>query len=413
MDKKIKIILMLFCLSVGCKKLEVNERAFPIITTLEVTNIDQTGVTFQGKLIQKGKTPTMSYGFVWDTQNPMLYKSHFKGIVNDLTSDTFSIHIDSNLIEGLTYSVRAFATYNSDSIVYGNSITFTSKGCSKSSWSLEKSRIQFQNENYNNVITANSFNGLVYISFGEDYKIYSYNPISKEIKPTLNIQDINNISNTKNIFSLVSTSNNIYASLNNFQYDFFKFDNNNWDLVHTNCPFPIDNSIILPYLNNFYAFRKPESIIEYNSNTTIMYNSITSKWVTKNSVPTYCNFINGSIVNNNAFLLTDNYEIWKYDFILDSWIIFTKFPGNAINKYYSFTYNNKLYLASYFDANSERKIWCLDITSKKWTIIDTYPQEIMGNSFCFTINNLLYIGCTDDNTKKYYNIWKFDPSKIK
>ena len=98
---------------------------YPVIETLPVINIDNSGVTFSGSIKQYGKKPIVDHGFVWNKgENPTLNDSYISlGALDD--NKYIKTRISYNLlIPNQTYYVKAYMKTN-DYVVYGEMVKFS------------------------------------------------------------------------------------------------------------------------------------------------------------------------------------------------------------------------------------------------------------------------------------------------
>lgn len=107
----------------------VSTREYPRVKTLGVTNITESGATFNAEFILRGDFEITSYGFVWSSfsQNPDLQDSERVEITGNITESGFSSDINSALIANDDYFVKAFVKTDAYT-VYGQSIEFVSLG---------------------------------------------------------------------------------------------------------------------------------------------------------------------------------------------------------------------------------------------------------------------------------------------
>ena len=97
----------------------------PIVTTLETSNITTNSVTLNGNLKSEGSSAVTAKGFCYSatTQNPTLLDNTITAIGSNLGSYSSSL---TNLTEGTTYYVRAYAT-SEVGTAYGDVVSFTTK----------------------------------------------------------------------------------------------------------------------------------------------------------------------------------------------------------------------------------------------------------------------------------------------
>jgi hypothetical protein len=120
--------LSIALLITSCKEKEPTPRAYPRVKTLEVVEIRKSGVSFQAEIIYYANSGIDDHGFVWGTvKNPTINKANQKSLGLKSEIGLFETTINSNLIEGEVYYVRAYAK-NKDYVVYGKEVTFKSLG---------------------------------------------------------------------------------------------------------------------------------------------------------------------------------------------------------------------------------------------------------------------------------------------
>jgi len=106
----------------GCVKDEA-EPTIPTLTTLEVSNVDQTSASTGGNITSDGGLEVTERGICWGS-NSLPTISDNK-IIEGSGTGNFQINI-SELLGGKTYYVRAFAT-NKVGTAYGNEISFNTQ----------------------------------------------------------------------------------------------------------------------------------------------------------------------------------------------------------------------------------------------------------------------------------------------
>jgi hypothetical protein len=115
---KLFMLAVAFPFFIGCEDKEPIIRDYPIIITLAPAEIDSTGATFQGKIAMHGLVPTTSYGFLWNTTDPLINNSPKVIVGENINESAFKIRVDTALVKGLKYKIRTFATYE-NKVVYG------------------------------------------------------------------------------------------------------------------------------------------------------------------------------------------------------------------------------------------------------------------------------------------------------
>lgn len=112
-----------------CCQEEINAyNGYPRLNTLEVTNINSEGVTFNG-VILSGKTYEIrKVGFAWSASvNPGINLTDTTIVAGGYTGNTFQKRLDFGLQKNVNYKVRAFVISGTYTI-YGPVVEFKSKG---------------------------------------------------------------------------------------------------------------------------------------------------------------------------------------------------------------------------------------------------------------------------------------------
>lgn len=402
MSYKSALYLLLFILPLGCKDALPEAKEFPVIITCSPNDVDKTGATFQGELIIEGDVSTTSYGFVWGINDPTLEND--KSIILDksLSSNNFSFRIDRDLIADMAYKVRAFAKYGSK-IVYGNLITFTSKGSRKNGWSRIESNLTYTGEpTYG---CSNSDFG--YVLFGIS-GMYQFDPATNKFST---VQSYPKKGNIYTRFTMVNAGKIIYT-FSNISANLYAFDNGVWEIK---SPIP---SEYWRYSISHLGFSANNKGYILNSSESYMFDLNSNIWQKITDIPEeYGSLKGGTSIDGIAYLLTSKKHIVKYEASTDSWSILTTYPGIPYPDIISFTYNRKIYFgltSGEVDDISKinKSLWSFDLESKKWEKMEDFPSDYSkGYMFYFYLKDNLYVGYSDYKDFSQYKIWKYDPSK--
>lgn len=129
----IRILFFIVILaSAGCTDDEIIPREYPRLETLEVTNISDSGATFNARIILLGNQDIIEYGFVWHPDYGFPHVEPTLGsnrifLTEGITEGDFSANITTTLYKNRIYSVKAFAK-TEEYTVYGKNIEFKSLG---------------------------------------------------------------------------------------------------------------------------------------------------------------------------------------------------------------------------------------------------------------------------------------------
>lgn len=127
--KSTSIIGLFFVLTLSaCNQEEVIPREFPRIETLEVTEIDSEGATFNAKIISHGNQEISEYGFVWGlSAETNINHGEWKTIKGSPSSEIYSIRVSATLEKNKRYYVKAY-TKTEGYKTYGSAPSFVSLG---------------------------------------------------------------------------------------------------------------------------------------------------------------------------------------------------------------------------------------------------------------------------------------------
>src|SRR5690349_12013477 len=103
----VQLILLLGFIS-ACRDWEYPQ-TFPIVLTEEVNNVSSEGAEFIGSVESLGSSQNIiNYGFAWsESEMPTINSSHVT-LSDAIAKGAFSKSINSDLVEGHVYYVRAF-----------------------------------------------------------------------------------------------------------------------------------------------------------------------------------------------------------------------------------------------------------------------------------------------------------------
>ena len=106
---------------------ETRQRPFPLIRTLSVSNIDKTGVQFNGEIIRDGTDPVIDFGFMWAVDKSLMPgpDTFLISLGSDLRKE-FSVKVSNRLIATRKYEVMAYAA-TAHYTVYGEVEKFVSQ----------------------------------------------------------------------------------------------------------------------------------------------------------------------------------------------------------------------------------------------------------------------------------------------
>jgi hypothetical protein len=402
-DMKQISLLLLFLLTFifGCKDTVPDAREFPIILTGVPKDIDETGATFQGELIQEGKMPATTYGFVWGIKDQMVESSNKIILTENPASNKFSIRIDHALAKDVEYKIRAFAT-TENITVYGNTISFTSKGSANNGWTIIDSSVNIGDPFYSSSDTE-----IGYVIHSNS-KVDRFDPATNKFSGIADFPDM--------IYSLqfmsVASGTIQYLMYTNYSY-LYKLAAGKWS-IQSRIPF--QSHLFTGYYQGLSVNNKIYILSSFQS---YVYDPTTDVWQPKARLPIDGGSSNaGTTLNGKAYVITTDKNLWEYDPATDKWTIKTQYPGNLGDRLAAFSYSGKLYfgISSITQQSTQlvdSRLWSYDLTLNKWTVREEFPTDhIYGGLFSFFLKNNLYVGMENKGYNNNYTLWKYDPSKV-
>jgi IPT/TIG domain len=111
----------------SCTEEEVTSREFTRVKTSGVTDINETGATFQA-IVASSPVPVTDHGFLWHDQTSPLFENADRISLGPVSQiGPYQALCERGLSKGKKYYVRGYAV-SDNNIVYGNVIEFTSRG---------------------------------------------------------------------------------------------------------------------------------------------------------------------------------------------------------------------------------------------------------------------------------------------
>jgi hypothetical protein len=399
MRKAVCFLSLLLPVFYGCEKPVPDMKEFPILRTLSVTDNDSTGVTFTGEFLTDGGSPVTSYGFVWDSENPLIGRSDTVVLGQKYHPGVFKTRIDRSLAAGVDYQVRAYAL-TADLTVYGDSLSFRSRGSRHGKWSLETS---FLSEGISDGFGC-TLDNTGYMAFCWS-QFYAYNPQESAVKKLNSIP----IPTTASTRVLPVTAGKTLYLFTEYSNNLLKYEGGNW-IVQSILPFGY-----WKFGGYYHAMAVSDTIYILSTYVSYMYDIKNNKWTAKE--PLLLNMGGSSVMGvsngRKAYLVTLYGGFFEYDTATDTWTKLPVFPGDVKEEFVSSSLYNKLYFgfSKTKDSNeSGRMLWCYDIIQGTWQPGDSFPvvPPLEYDLFGFTIGNKLYIGI---GAPYSYWIWKYDPAR--
>jgi hypothetical protein len=396
-------LIVIFLIS--CDK-QIDTKEFPVILTLNPTDIDSTGATFNGRLIKAGTNETTSYGFIWSLEEPNLDNSYKIITGSEIPEGVFTARVNFSLSRGFEYKIKVFATYN-DKTVYGNTVKIISKGCDKSPWAKEISSVRLKDYQIRTYGFSDNNYGYVLFTVEPEGDIFRYDPIKNQFSWAY-----------KSPVAGYTSSTYTCVNLNDDQYFFdaddsnklYKLHNGVWTL-QSYSPFNYDS-----FGGYYHGYAVSGKILILSSAASYSYDPGSNSWQKKMNIPGI-NYdiisIGGTDLNGIAYVMTTDKKIQKYDPDKDSWEYITSYPGYFKHNIIAFSHENKIYFGFSYSNTIDRSFWSFDISTKIWKETERFPLNISPTDiFYFYLKGKLYIGHHYVNSADTYELFSLDPSKF-
>lgn len=129
MNKLNSIVLLFVCFCFACSQTHEEEpKEYPTLSSIRVSEISDSGVTFTASLNQSTDLDITDHGFVWSTEPQTLFSSSDQlslGAASGLSS--FTSRLNTRLREGQQYYVRSFVEID-ELKVLSDTVSFVSSG---------------------------------------------------------------------------------------------------------------------------------------------------------------------------------------------------------------------------------------------------------------------------------------------
>lgn len=121
------LLSMFFMVNSCMKEAQIADKDYPFLITNQISEITGTSVVFNGEIVSTGNEEVIEYGFLWDSEFPVIETANKIAINTPADIGSFRAIIDYNLYKDSVQWVRTYLKTN-NYIVYGNKIKFTSNG---------------------------------------------------------------------------------------------------------------------------------------------------------------------------------------------------------------------------------------------------------------------------------------------
>jgi hypothetical protein len=440
------ITVVLLCFISSCKDWDYPQQ-FPIVFTDEIQNINSEGAELVGSVESLGSGQNIiSYGFAWsESEKPTLNSSHVL-ISDKIQEGRFVKTINKDLPAGTRYYVRAFIQTTTLTI-YGNQVTFTSRGSLPPVITdftpregFDGTEITIEGQNFSskaddNIVTLGTLTCQVISATDSLLKIKS--PTTKFIgayKISITVAGKTAVSEME--FSILGPRINSISKLSGRVGDLLTIEGGYFDTPNLSIYFGVPaqgiSNVSNPYIiaanqlecyvpdypsssEKIHLYSFPPSgqkEFEWPGNFTIV-----NSWQKISDVTPLQQYRDvvrhsSSIIGNSVFIVGGK-TLYEFNTVTKAWTKRQDFPGDY--RYYgtSFSFNGKLYYgfgAGYYpdpaccgNGQYYHDLWVFDPDSNQWSFVMDTPLLESSKQKAVVINNKAYIGFGQNR-----DLWEFD-----
>lgn len=421
---KFLIVVVSFLLSSCEKDAEVRTKEYPFVTT-NSPSVSENSVEFSADLAGMGTQDIIKYGFVW-SDKPTPTNQDFKVFIdNKANKGIYKYTVNSGLVKGQTYYVRAYVLTNNYE-VFGDVKSFISLGSLPPiinnftpKYGPIGTQVIIEGQNFALSKTANVVkigNTKVVVDSVSENKLFVTIPqVTKPESAPISIQtagvEVKSNYNfdlwfpwlKKKDFSAISYYTTSF-SIGNTGYVI----NNNSTTMLTYNPANDEwkNNIILPENSGSMPMAFELNGLAYvllNNNNLWEYNTQSNIWKKKKQFPGTLQddrmYAFGMKIGNNLYVgnCYRTYEFWEYNPNLDSWQRKADFVGNfeqtgPVWGHYSFSLNNKGFLGISQTGFAINTLWEYDPLKNLWTSKSPLPSDAYSYYCSFVIGDDAFVG---------------------
>lgn len=392
---RLGLVFVFLFLMIACGERLPEKQGYPILETLPISEIDESGATLRMKLIHKGQYPLSETGFIWNFSDPAVDGGYKIIIGSNLEKGEFEERIDINLFKSSVYYVRSFSTMG-NLMVYGNLITFESIQNSSKSWSFEKSLELLEGSEGPFVASDDS---LAYFLFPSN-EFYSFDSKSLEF---IRLNDLLFVDSTPIYATPVMMNGVPYFALWGYR-DVLKYENNFWKLE---SQVPENYG---PFRWNEYGFSH-NGLLYFIGNESFKYDPQSATWVYLwpsiiSEITVY------KTIGDLVYTMSRGGSIDVLDVTTETMSGLANCPEAFINAT-RFSIGNKIYFGLDKNLNAplneewfSQELWSYDIVTEEWKPEQPFPEKIPRGDVFYFVNGDKLIFC---HTDQKLRVWSFTP----
>jgi N-acetylneuraminic acid mutarotase len=451
-------LLLLLIITSGCEKeARISSKDYPYVITKD-PDVVENGAVFYAELLNTGTWKVLRYGFVCEQDGvPSLSNSNKIFIEKEAFTDKYSFRLNSGLIKGKTYFVRAYILTDKYEI-YGNAKSFKSYGSMPpeiTSFSPKSgpigTHVTIEGKNFaifksENVVKFGNIQVII-DSASESRLLVTIPDILKPEKVPISVEASGMTISSKDSFDLwfpwkrmndfkegynglvsFSTTSKAYVGLGNGITSFWEYDPvGNRFIRKSDFPYAVNAFPVCFSINNngYVIFSNGNN--HYPETSTISelweYNSIEDKWTRKADFPGL-NRNSGVAfsIDNKGYFGTGEYvdkyqyvhypkDFWEYEPITDKWTRNSDFPGADRARSFGFSLGSNGYVGGGSTGWAQNSVYRFSPQTDTWTYIGEYPGNGYNYINGFIINNKYYMGLGGNNSgSSFSDFWVFEAS---
>jgi len=438
------VAIALLIINTSCRDWDYPQN-FPIVFTDDVSSINSEGAIFNGSVESLGVNQNIiKYGFVWSELNmPSLNSSPFLQQSKDIQSGKFSIIVNSDLVEGMVYYVRAFIQTDKF-VVYGNQVMFTSKGSQSPEIldfvpkeGFDGTEVIITGKNFSTRIEGNSVNigsNLCQVIVASDSQLKIITPSTNVVGEfKFSVSVANKSTTSKNEYSILGPRIRSISKLSGRVGDLITFtgeflDSNDVMVVSIGSPLTrLSPNQFDCYVRDFWFDKDFAAQIVLSSivftpkfqekNFTFPENFfLINSWnkINDNTPLGNAKDIKTAQIGDNVYIIEGN-ALHVFNPITNEWSKKSNFPGTLRYNGVAFSLDNRLYYG-FGETDFDFKyndIWSYDPDTDGWKFVMNAPIPERSGLIAFTVDDKAYIGFgkgTSQFIPPLSDFWRFDPS---
>jgi len=417
MKQLFRLLIVVLPFVAACKKdAELQQKSYPYVLTLPVSNIDSTGVRFNARIVIYGLEPITDFGFIWHS-NGIYYQYSLHN--HHGSTDDFSLEVHGDLIKNQDYFCQAYVETASQ-LIKSTEVIFRSLGSLPPEITdffpdtvFDGMEVTLVGKYFSTIASKNEVKvnniSVEIVSFTTDTIVFIMPETefhgNAQIILTLNHQSctapaaITIIGPDINGISANEAQSGTYITLTG---KYFLKGGNNLKLYFNNQEAEIldttDNLlgvIVPPPISNFFA-DVTSTITIVNGIKNCKYSgsfTILKSWFQHEPPPFDWNYEYGAVAHNGKgyILEINSKKLYEYRPETNHWQVISDFPGERCDRSVHLVTDDHLMILGGVDAFGKvRYFWDYNFLNNQWTQKADLPFDFYRATH-FQLGNLEYI----------------------